>query len=265
MTTLRIERIDDVIDVVTLDRPQRLNALDDELLAELGSYFEDVANDVGVHAIVLTGAGRGFCAGLDIRSFEPDAITRDGATGALIRQRRVSRMITAAHRVPVPMIGAINGPVAGGGYSLALACDVRVASPAATFTTAYITLGLAGGELGMTFLLPKVVGLGVASELMLTSRTIHATEAHRIGLVNDVVEPEDLVARAIEDARRITSFGRLAASITRQTIRGQLGVASLEAAMELEDRTQSLLAFDGGPQRLFERMQGGGNSPRTSN
>ncbi len=194
--TLVVDRPRAGIVVATLNRPDRLNALTFSMFGELEQLAAAIGADDGARVLVLSGAGRGFCAGLDL----DDAATLPDMTAArfLHDQEGWSRAITSFRRLPKPVIAAVNGPAAGAGFSLALAADIRLASPAARFNAAFIKIGLTGGDCGSSWMLPRIVGLGHAYEILLTGRLIDADEAARIGLVNRVVPAPDLLTAALD-------------------------------------------------------------------
>jgi enoyl-CoA hydratase/carnithine racemase len=225
---------------VTLDRPERLNALSFTMFAELERLTRAAGEAPGLRAIVLTGAGRGFCAGLDL----DDAASLDemSAPEMLHGQERWVGAVAAFRFLPVPVVAAINGPAAGAGLALALMTDIRLASSAATFTTAFVRIGLTGGDAGMSWLLPRLVGLSHASELLLTAEKFDAAKAERIGLINRVVEPDRLLAEALEVAETIASFHPFGVRLTKQVLQQNVDAPSLEAALETENRNQVLIS-----------------------
>jgi enoyl-CoA hydratase/carnithine racemase len=237
-TTLRVERPVEGVVLLTLDRPARLNALTFTMFAELQSFCDEVSQDEQVRVVVVTGAGRGFCAGLDL----DDAATLPDMTLAqmLTGQESWADAIAAFRRLPQPVVAAVNGPAAGAGFSLALAADVRLAAPTAKFNAAFIKIGLSGGDCGSSWMLPRVVGLGHAYEILLTGRMVDADEAARIGLVNRVVPAEDLVTAAVEIARAIADNSPIGVRLTKQVVQINVDAPSLDAALELENRNQVL-------------------------
>jgi enoyl-CoA hydratase len=225
--------------LLTLRRPEPLNALSWELIDELHAALASVARDRTVRALILTGEGRGFCSGLDIGSNDPLGYD-DEAEVVFDRQERVASLALALRNLPQPVIAAVNGPAAGGGLALALAADVRVCARSAFFNVAFVRIGLSGCDVGVSHLLPRIVGLGIASELMLTGRRVDAEEAYRIGLANRVVDDDQLLAEAgviVDDIARNSPFG---VRMTKQVLQRNVDAGSLEAAIELENRTQVL-------------------------
>ena len=247
--TLLVDRPRTGIAVATLNRPDRLNALTFQMFDELARLAADIAADDRVRVLVLTGAGRGFCAGLDLT----DAATLPDMTTAafLDGQEGWSRAITSFRRLPKPVIAAVNGPAAGAGFSLALAADIRIATPAARLSAAYIKIGLTGGDCGSSWMLPRIVGLGHAYEILLTGRLIEADEAARMGLVNRVVPAEDLLTAALDMAELIAANSPLGVRLTKQMVQANVDAPSLEAAVELETRNQTLTA---GTQDMAEAL-----------
>jgi enoyl-CoA hydratase len=236
---LLLEEPEPGIAVLTLNRPDRLNALSWSLIDALHGALEELAHRGDVRAVVLTGAGRGFCSGLDLSG--DDALGGDATIQqALGRQERVGSLATALRGLPQPVIAAVNGPAAGGGLALALASDVRLCAPEARFNVAFVKIGLSGCDVGVSHLLPRIVGLGMASELMLTGRPVDGEEAARIGLVNRVVPNDDLLAAAVELAEAIAANSPFGVRMTKQVLHRNVDAPSLEAAIELENRTQVL-------------------------
>lgn len=227
--------------VATLDRPDRLNALSFAMFDELGELCDRASADPDVRVLILTGAGRGFCAGMDLG--EVAKLTGMTAATFTREQERWAGAITSFVRTGMPVIAAINGPASGAGFSLALAADIRIASPSARFNAAFLRIGLTGGDCGSSWLLPRVVGMGHASEMLLTGRLVDAAEAARIGLVNRVVPENDLLDAAIETASYIVANSPLGVRLTKQALLVNANEPSLHAAIELENRNQALAAL----------------------
>ena len=223
--------------VVTLNRPERLNALTWAMIDELHATLADLGARRDVRVVVLTGAGRGFCSGLDVGG--DDAV---GSVGDVVevydRQERVASLATRLRNLPQPVVAAVNGPAAGGGFALALASDVRVCARSARFNAAFVRIGLSACDVGVSYLLPRIVGLGVASELMLTGRLVDAEEALRIGLANRVVEDGEAVEAALDLAADIARNSPFGVRMTKQVLARNVDAQSLESAVELENRTQ---------------------------
>lgn len=235
---LEVDRPGNGIVLLTLSRPERLNALTFDMFAGLREFCNDVAEDDAARVVVLTGAGRAFCAGLDL----DDAATLPKMTTAeMVRGQDLwADAITAFRRIPQPVVAAVNGAAAGAGFSLALAADVRLASPAARFNAAFVKIGLTGGDCGSSWALPRLVGLGHASEILLTGRMVEAEEAVRIGLVNRVVSSEELLPAALDLAALIAGNSPLGVRLTKQVVQANVDATSLQQAVELENRGQVL-------------------------
>jgi enoyl-CoA hydratase len=239
--TLELDRPDDGVVVVRLNRPERLNAINEVMQTELGGALGDLAADRSVRAVVLTGAGRGFCAGIDMRDF--GANVPEATAPALDRMRFQEGMAALAEgvrRLPQPVIAAVNGPCVGAGFALCLAADIRICSAEASFGNAAILLGLSGAEMGMSYHLPRIVGTSVAADWMLTGRTVSAAEADRRGLVSEIVEPDRLLERATELASLIARLAPFGVQLTKRALQVNTDAASLSSALELENRNQVL-------------------------
>lgn len=237
--TLELHRPGDGVAIVRLNRPKQLNAINETMQAELGSALADLAADRSVRAVVLTGAGRGFCAGIDVRDFGPSMLEADAPALDRMRfQERMAALAEAVRALPQPVVAAVNGPCVGAGLALCLAADIRICSTAASFGNAAILLGLSGAEMGMSYHLPRIVGTSVAADWMLTGRTVSAGEADRRGLVSEVVEPDGLAGRAVELAALIAGHSALGAQLTKRALQINTDAASLSAALELENRNQ---------------------------
>ena len=237
--TLAVDSPRPGVAMVRLNRPDRLNAINHMMVADLTEACAALAADEGVRAVVLTGAGRGFCSGIDVRDFGPGA--PDAGAPALSRLRFQETMATlpvALRELPQPLIAAVNGPCVGGGLALCLAADIRLCSTEASFGNAAILLGLTGAEMGMSYHLPRIVGTSVAADWMITGRTVTAEEADRRGLVSELVEPDALVERALERASAIAELPALATRMTKRALQVNTDAPDLRAAVELENRNQ---------------------------
>lgn len=227
--------------VVQLNRPERLNAINGAMLAELKRTFASLAADASVHAVVLTGAGRGFCSGIDLRDFGSEVPEATAPTIDRLRfQEAMAALPQVIRDIPQPVIAAVNGPCVGAGLALCLAADIRICSTAATFGNAAILLGLSGAEMGMSYFLPRIVGASVAADWMLTGRTVSAEEADRRGLVSELVEADHLFDRAVEIASHIAQLAPLGVQLTKRAVQVNTDAAGLDAALELENRNQVL-------------------------
>jgi len=247
---VELQALDDDIACVTLNRPERLNAIDGALIDGVSAAL-DVLGSGAYRAAILTGAGRGFCAGADLSGTgqpwtnpSPDTppfkVSYDS-------QVRLADLFTRLYELPIPVIAAVNGVAVGGGLAFALVCDIRVAAENARFGSVFIKAGFSSMDMGTSYLLPKIVGAGVARELMLTGRIIDADEAYRINLVHDVVAPDDLMPAALGLARSIAANNAYGVWQTKIGLNAALDAPSLRHAIELENRTQVLSGFTNNP------------------
>jgi len=225
---------------LTLNRPDKLNAMTTELVQALHRHLDEIAVDPDVRVVVLTGAGRGFCAGLDLGGYGRAPHTEHlGPTQAQFEvQRHIASLIPHLRSIPQPVIAAVNGPAAGGGFALVLGSDVRIASTPARFNAAFIRIGVSACDIGTSWLLPRIVGVARAQELMLTGRIFDAAEAYRIGLVVDVFEPDALLEAAYVKADEIMRNSPFAVSLTKEGMWTALEIPGMQAAIDLENRQQ---------------------------
>ena len=234
------------VHVITLNRPDQLNAMTAELCEALHGELTRLGADRTCRAIVLTGAGRGFCAGVDLRGYgqAPGNDGSDPARDHLTNQEHMSRLILRLRATPQPIIAAVNGPAAGFGLALALGSDIRYAARGAVLRVAFINIGVSNCDMGTSWLLPRLIGASRAHELMLTGRRVDAEEAERIGLLAGVVEPEDLLDRALEAAEHVAAWSPWGVRLTKQGMWSALEIPSEQAAVEYEDR-QQIMALHG--------------------
>lgn len=240
-----VERPRPHVAVVTMRRPTRLNAMSIELVGELHDALTGLAEDNETWVVVLTGQGRAFSSGLDLKDhgIVPNI---DGLQVGRIAQkamRHYSRLVPTMRRMPQPVIAAVNGPAYGGGMCLALGADLRFAGAGATFNSTGIVNGLTSTELGVSWLLPRLVGVARSNDILLTGRVVDAAEALAMGLVSRVVDDEALLTTCLDVAESMTRFSPYGLAMTKDVIWANLEVASLEAAIELEDRNQLMLGF----------------------
>ncbi len=247
MTTLLVDRPTDGVTRITLNRPEKLNALNAALVGDLHDALSDVASDTACRVVVLTGSGRGFCAGVDLGGYGqvPDAEHLDRVESVFATQTHIATLVPRLRALPQPVIAAVNGAAAGGGLALALASDIRIASASARFNVAFVRLGLSGCDIGVSWLLPRLVGASRAWELMLTGRLIGAEEADRIGLVLRVVPDDELLGATLETAGLIAANSPWGIRMTKEVMWSQLEVGSLQAGIDLENRTQVLSSMTG--------------------
>jgi enoyl-CoA hydratase len=244
--TVLVEHVRPGIAVVTLNRPERLNAMNYELVRGLYDVLDELEQDRSCRVIVLTGAGRGFCAGLDLSegASPPAAGGLGRAQAGMTVQKLIAGLVPRMRAVPQPVIAAVNGAASGGGLALALASDVRIAAPSARFNVAFIRVGLSGCDIGVSWMLPRLIGASRAFELLLTGRLIDAAEADRIGLVTRVAGG-DVVDAALETAELIVGNSPFGVRMTKEVMWSQLEIGSLQAGIDLENRTQVLSSFTG--------------------
>ncbi|WTW98934.1 enoyl-CoA hydratase-related protein [Streptomycetaceae bacterium NBC_01309] len=247
MSMVRVERPEAGIAVVTLDRPERLNALSFELVDDLHAALDEVGADNSVRVAVLTGAGRGFCSGLDLRGIGPSSVSAGlrPPAGGMRSQAHIADLGPHLRRIPQPVIAAINGPAFGGGLALACACDLRIAVRSARLSVQAVKLGVSGCEMGVSYTLPRLVGGSRAHELMLTGREFDAVEAERIGLVARVVDDGQALDAALETARTLLSYSPFGLAMTKEVMWANLDAPSFEHAVHLENRTQILAGTSG--------------------
>jgi len=229
--------------VVTLNRPDRLNALTSEMLAHIYEVLEELGRDSTCRVIIVTGAGRGFCAGDDLRDYHPPAwVPTDVGPlhSNMYQQKYVAELVPRMRALPQPVIAAVNGPAAGAGYALAMGADLRVASASAVFVDAFVKIGASGAEMGLSWLLQRIVGATRAAELVLTGRRVEGDEAARIGLVLATVPDGEVLDAALALAEQIIVNTPLGTWMGKATLWSNLEIPSLEAAIDLEARTQIL-------------------------
>ena len=229
--------------LLTLNRPHRLNALTSDMLARIYEVLEGLGRDHTCRVIVVTGAGRGFCAGDDLQDYRPPAwvpVEVGQIQSNMYQQKYVAQLVPRLRALPQPVIAAINGPVAGAGYALALGADLRLASTSAVFVDAFVKIGASGAELGLSWLLQRIVGATRAAELVLTGRRVGGDEAARIGLVLQNVPDGEVVDAACALADQIIENTPFGTWMGKATLWSNLEIPSLEAAIDLEARTQIL-------------------------
>jgi enoyl-CoA hydratase len=231
------------VSLVTLNRPERMNALSFDTVQPLHDAILEAGADNDCWVVILTGAGRGFCSGLDLEDHGiPPNIAGLPMSRIATRAMAVfADLVPAMRNIPQPVIGAINGPSYGGGLCLAVACDIRLAAASATFCGAGIKNGLTGTELGISWILPRMIGAAHAFELILTGRELDAREAERIGLVSRVVPDARLLDAALDVADQICAHSPHGVAMTKRVLWSNLETGSLHAAMDLEARNQLLV------------------------
>ena len=238
-TTISLEAVSDGVVVLTLTRPERRNAMTDQMFIELERAALDLNQEDTLRVLVLTGAGSTFCAGYDLADAED--LPNLGAIGMLNQQERAARALLAVRSIRVPVIAAVNGAAAGGGLALALQADIRIAAPEAKFNAAFVKIGLTAGDLGTSWLLTRLVGPAVTSDIAFTGRTVDAAESERIGLVGSVSEPGRLMADMLALAEQIVANSPGGVQLSKRALHANMEVGSYAAALELENRGQALL------------------------
>ena len=243
---MQVESLKDgALEVVTLVRPEGQNCLNYDLIEQLSSYFAELRNREDVRVVILRSTGKNFCAGLDLQDRrlgrEPDS-KYSGVSGGMRLQRDINHIYRFMVYAPQPIICEIQGAAAGGGMSLALASDVRLATPTARFNAAFIRIGLTGGDMGSTYFLPRLVGQSRAAEMVLTGNFMGAEKSLQCGLVSEVVEEDEIHETALKMADDMLRNAPLALRLTKESLRMNADAGSLEAAMAMEDRQQILMS-----------------------
>ena len=225
---------------LTLNRPEALNSINTQMTGELSDYFGGLYHDRDCRIVVMRGAGRAFCAGLDIKATaDRDDLPFGGGFGF---QGYLAEVYVKMHRCPQPIIALVHGAAAGGGFAFALAADIRIAGETARMNAAFIRLGLSACDMGVSYFLPRVVGRSVASELMLTGRFINAQRALATGLVSEVVADDQLESAAQPYIEEMLMTSPMGLRLTKEGLNLAVDAPSLEAAMAIENRNQVLCA-----------------------
>ena len=242
-----VDRPRDQIARITLNRPDRRNAMNADLLAGLYDALGDLREDSTCRVIILTGAGAGFCAGLDLADGVklPNLEGMGRARAGMRVQQYIAGLIPLMRSQPQPIISAVNGAASGGGLALALGSDIRIAAASARFNVAFIKVGLSACDIGTSWILPRLIGASRAYELMLTGRFVDADEAFRIGLVTQIAPDDQLIDAAIAEAELILGNGPFGVRMTKEVMWSQLEIGSMQASIDLENRTQILSSFAG--------------------
>ena len=242
-----VDRPRDQIARITLHRPDRRNAMNIDLLAGLYDALGELREDNTCRVIILTGEGTAFCAGLDLAEGVklPDLPNLGPARAGMRVQQYIANLIPLMRSQPQPIISAVNGAATGGGLALTLGSDIRIAAASARFNVAFIKVGLSACDIGTSWILPRLIGASRAYELMLTGRFVDAEEAFRIGLVTQVAPDEELMDAAIAEAEIILGNGPFGVRMTKEVMWSQLEIGSMQAGIDLENRTQVLSSFAG--------------------
>jgi enoyl-CoA hydratase/carnithine racemase len=225
------------VDWLTLNRPEALNAITTPMVTELRDYFGGLAEDKETRIVVMRGAGRAFCAGLDIKASRSKTYELPFG-GGMGFQGYLAEVYIRMRRCPQPIISLVQGPACGGGFSFVLASDIRVAGESARMNAAFIRIGLSACDMGSSYFLPRLVGTSVASELMLTGRFINAERALATNLVSEVVPDDQLEAAAQSYIDEMLTTSPMGLRLTKEGLNMAIDAAGLEAAMAIENRNQ---------------------------
>ncbi len=232
------------IAIVTMNRPERLNAIDHGMLRALKELFANLHRTYTTRIVVITGAGRAFCAGLDLKSRPDEGAWQPGVgpvANSYTFQEDIADLVVQMRRCPQPIIAAVNGAATGGGLSIAIASDMRIGTEYSRFACSYLNLGLGGADVGSSYHLPKIVGAAHAADLLYSGRIVDASEAKEMGLITRIVEPEALIPTAVQIAEGIVKKASpMGLRLTKEVLNETLTGISLENALKLENRNQIL-------------------------
>jgi len=224
---------------VTLNRPERLNALNRRMVQELRDLFTGLYWRHEIRVVMLSAAGRAFCAGLDLKD-QVDGNALPSTSEGLVRQRSISEIVMAMRRCPQPIIAMVDGAASGGGFALALASDVRIATPETRMNAAFIRIGLSACDIGVSYFLPRMIGASAAQEYMLTGRFIDAERGRELGLIARIVAPGELESEGRAYLKDMLHATPLGLRLTKEALNHAIDAQSLEAAIAMEDRNQIL-------------------------
>jgi enoyl-CoA hydratase len=252
--TLKIDEREEGISIITLNRPDRLNAINFEMIEEFLDYLDYLENNYDINVVILTGEDRAFSAGLDLKDIETlnsnelyktdprfrYLKTKDPIKVGFMLQRRITQIMIKLRKIPQPVIAAIKGPAYGGGLALSLAADIRIAGESTVFCNAFIKIGVSGADCGSTYWLPRIIGFSDAAEIIYTGKDVDAKEAKRIRLVSKVVPDNNILEESLKIARNMLGKSVLGLRLTKQALNLNLDAPSLEAAIELENQTQNV-------------------------
>lgn len=245
-TTIAIDRPAEHVTTLRLNRPEQLNAMTFTLVGELHDALDAVAADDDCRVVILTGAGRGFCAGLDLRDFgaPPEVGAHRRRQAGVSGQGFIADVTRHIHDTPQIVIAAVNGAAFGGGLALACACDVRLVAESASFCSAFIRTGLTGTDIGITYFLPRLIGASRAFDMIITGRTVDAAEADRMGLVSRVCPDDALYDTAVDVARGVAGYTAFGLRRTKEVLWHNLEAPSVAAAIAMENRNQELAVHE---------------------
>jgi len=250
--TIKVQEREDGISIITFNRPQRLNAINFQFVEDLQDCLNKLENNLSIRVVILTGEGRSFCSGLDLKDGQiifkkrvPEELqkfeylqNKDKVKRAIIVQKLISQLMLTLRRIPQPVIAAIKGSAYGGGLSFALASDIRIAGESAKFCNAFINIGLSGADSGSSYWLPRLIGFSRAAEFMYTGRVIDAQEADKIGFVSKVVPDDEVLNEAFKIAKEILTKSPIGVRFTKDALNMNVDASSLISAVKLENRTQ---------------------------
>jgi len=252
--TIKVEEREDGISIIKFNRPDSLNAISFELTDEMIDYLKSIENNLAIRVLILTGEGRGFSSGLDLKESQialkplkkiPEEyhrfeylLTKDKVKRSILAQKMLSEIMILLRKIPQPVIAAVNGVAYGGGLGFALAADIRLAGESATFCNAFINIGVSGADMGSSYWLPRLIGFSRAAEFMYTGRVMDAKEADKIGLVTRVVADERLLEEATNLAQQILSKSPMGIRFTKDALNANIDAQSLQVAIKLENRSQ---------------------------
>ncbi|HEC40250.1 MAG TPA: enoyl-CoA hydratase/isomerase family protein [bacterium] len=250
--TIKVQEREDGISIITFNRPNRLNAINFQFVEDLQDYLNTLENNLGIRVVILTGEGRAFCSGLDLKDGQvifkknvPEGLqkfeylqNKDKIKRAVIVQKLISQLMITLRRIPQPVIAAIKGAAYGGGLTFAMAADIRIAGESAKFCNAFINIGLSGADCGSSYWLPRLIGFSRAAEFMYTGRVFNAQEADKIGFVSKVVPDDKVLYEALKIAKHILTKSPMGIRFTKDALNINVDASSLESATKLENRTQ---------------------------
>lgn len=265
MAVVEVTTPRDGIALVTLNRPDKLNAMTSEMVQILHDTLDSIGRNRDVRVVVLTGAGRGFCAGLDLGGYgdAPGFEWHGGMEKGLAVQKHIASLIPHLRSLPQPVIAAVNGAASGGGFALVLGSDIRLCAQSAKFNAAFIRIGLSACDIGTSWLLPRLIGASRAQELMLTGRLFGAEEAARIGVVVESFPDDVLMDAAFAKAEEIMQNTPIGVALTKEGMWSALEIPGLQAAIDLENRQQIMATFSDDA-REMRRARQEGRRPRFS-
>jgi enoyl-CoA hydratase len=242
VSTVEVATAASAVKVLRLARPDRLNAMSFELVADLHDALDEIAADAECKVVILTGEGRGFCAGLDLKDWgaPPSVGAHAHFPAGQTAQGFMADLTQHIRATPQIVMAAVNGAAFGGGFALALACDLRIAGASARFCSAFIKTGLTGTDIGITYLLPRLIGAARAFDMIVTGRTVDAAEAERMGIVSRIVPDDDLWTEALSLASGVAGYTAHGLRNTKEVMWHNLDTNNMAAAIALENRNQDL-------------------------